>query len=74
MLIRALCQVIAGTAVEPHLGAVLAGDHAETVMLDFVQPPSPSGRLLRFVGRQGGTKPAARIRMDQAFVIAGGDG
>jgi hypothetical protein len=33
-----ICQVIAGPTVEPHLGAVLPGDHPKSVMLDFVQP------------------------------------
>jgi hypothetical protein len=31
-------EVVAGTAVEPHLRASLAGNNAEAVMLDFVQP------------------------------------
>jgi hypothetical protein len=29
---------LARTAIEPHLGAVLPGDHPKSVMLDFVQP------------------------------------
>jgi len=31
-------EVIAGTAVEPHLRAILAGNDAEAVVLDLVQP------------------------------------
>src|SRR5262249_59012248 len=31
-------EVIAGTAVEPHLRAVLAGNDAEPVMLNLMQP------------------------------------
>jgi len=31
-------EVIAGTAVEPHLRAVLAGNDAEAIVLDLVQP------------------------------------
>ena len=31
-------EVIARTAIEPHLGACLAGDDAEAIMLDFVNP------------------------------------
>jgi hypothetical protein len=30
-----MCQIIAGAAVEPHLGAVLAGDNPEAVVLDL---------------------------------------
>jgi len=36
---EALGQVIARPAVELHPPAVLAGDHAEAVVLDLVQPP-----------------------------------
>ena len=39
-----LGQVVAWTAVEPHLWAVLAGDDPEPVVLDFVQPERPGGR------------------------------
>jgi hypothetical protein len=35
---EAIGQVIAGTAIEPHPLAVLAGDYPEPIMLDFVQP------------------------------------
>jgi hypothetical protein len=35
---KAAGEVVAGTAVEPHLRAVLAGNDAEAVVLDFVQP------------------------------------
>src|SRR5262249_52092708 len=38
-------EVIAGAAVEPHLRASLAGNDAEAVMLDFVNPQA--------AGRQG---------------------
>ena len=55
---EAVREVIAGAAVEPHAVAVLAGDDAEAVVLDLVQPSLTGWRLLRFVGRQGGTKPA----------------
>jgi hypothetical protein len=34
----ALGEVVARPTVEPHAVAVLAGDHAETVVLDLVQP------------------------------------
>src|SRR5262249_30734700 len=35
---EAMGEVIAGTAVEPHLRASLAGNDAEAVVLDLVQP------------------------------------
>ena len=31
-------EIVARTAIEPHLRAVLAGNDAEAVVLDFVQP------------------------------------
>ena len=31
-------EIVARTAIEPHSRAVLAGNDAEAVMLDFVQP------------------------------------
>jgi hypothetical protein len=37
-------QVVARTAIEPHLRAVLAGDDPETIMLDFMQPQRTAGR------------------------------
>src|SRR5271166_143821 len=39
--------VRARPTVEPHAVAVLAGDHAETVVLDLVQPQLAGRRLLR---------------------------
>jgi len=39
-------QVIARPAVELHPLAVLAGDHPEAVVLDFMQP-QPTGRRVR---------------------------
>jgi hypothetical protein len=42
------CEVIAGTAVEPHIGAVLAGDNSKAVVLDLVQPLTAGGQLIGF--------------------------
>jgi len=44
---EAMREVIARAAVEPHAMAVLAGDDAETVVLDLVQPSLTGWRLLR---------------------------
>ena len=41
-------EVIAGTAVEPHLRASLAGNDAKTVMLDLVQPLAARRQLIGF--------------------------
>ena len=35
---EAIGQVIARTAVQPHAIAILPGDDAESVVLDFMQP------------------------------------
>jgi hypothetical protein len=50
---EAVGQVVARSAVEPHAVAVLAGDDAETVVLDLVQPRSACWRLRRFGGEAG---------------------
>ena len=42
---EAVHQVIAGTAVEPHPLALLAGDDPEAVALDLVQPKRAGGRF-----------------------------
>jgi len=41
-------EVVARTAVEPHLRASLAGDDAEAVMLDLVQPLAARRQLVGF--------------------------
>jgi len=43
-------EVIAGTAVEPHLRASLAGNDAEAVMLDLMQPMAARRQLIGFGG------------------------
>jgi hypothetical protein len=49
-----MCQIIAGAAVEPHLGAVLAGDNPEAVVLDLrASQGGPDGGFGALVGRQG---------------------
>ena len=54
---KALGQVVAGPAIEPHARAVLARDHPEAVVLDLVQPLLAGRRL------QGG---AGKARRDEA--------
>jgi hypothetical protein len=58
---KAAGEVVARTAVEPHLRAGLAGNDAEAVVLDFVQPLAAGRQLIGFgwetwrdePGRQG---------------------
>jgi hypothetical protein len=42
---EAVREVVPWSAVEPHAHTLLAGDDAEAVVFDLVQPPSPSGRF-----------------------------
>jgi hypothetical protein len=50
-------EVIARTAVKPHLRASLAGNDAEAVMFDFMQPLAAGRQLIGF-GRE-----ARRMRL-----------
>src|SRR5262249_10525226 len=45
---EATSEVIAGTAVEPHLRAILAGNDAKAVMLDLMQPLAAGRQLIGF--------------------------
>jgi hypothetical protein len=44
-----------------HLCAVLAGDDAKSIVVDFVQPCAAGRQRVRFGGEHGATKPAGRI-------------
>ena|SRR5215467_7014910 len=59
---EATSEVIVGTAVEPHPLAVLAGNDAEAIVLDLMQPLAAGGQLIGFVGRHGAMNPAGRVR------------
>ena len=59
---EAMGEVIAGTAIEPHLRAVLARNDAEAVVLDLMRQSLPEGSLSVLVGRHGAMKPAGRVR------------
>ena len=58
---EAVREVVPRTAIEPHLRAVLAGNDAEAVMLNLVQPLAAGRQLIGFgwearrdePGRQG---------------------
>ena len=58
------------TAVEPHAVTVLAGDDAEAVMLDLVQPGIAAWRLRRLgrkAGRNESRRQCARIQRHGAM-------
>jgi hypothetical protein len=53
-------EVVARTAIEPHLPASLAGNDTKAVVLDFVQPLAARRQLIVLVGRHGAMNPAGR--------------
>jgi hypothetical protein len=55
-------EVVARAAVEPHLRASLAGNDAEAIVLDLVQPWLSEGSLSVLVGRHGAMNPAGKVR------------
>jgi hypothetical protein len=52
-------EVVAGTAIEPHLRASLAGNDSEAVMLDLAQPIAAGRQLVGF-GRKARRNEAGR--------------
>jgi hypothetical protein len=50
-------RAIAGPAVEPHLGALLPGDHPKSVMLDFVQSLAAGRQFRCFHGKARRDEP-----------------
>ena len=66
-------KFISGTAVEPHLRASLAGNDAEAVVLDLVQPLAARRQLVGFgwearrdeAGREGRLQHADLNRVEQ---------
>jgi len=65
---EALGEVIAGTAVEPHLCAHLAGDDPKAIVLDLMQPFASLSVLL---GRHGEMNPAGRVRCNIVPIAKG---
>jgi len=66
-------EVIARTAIEPHLRAVLAGDDSESVVLNLMQPLAAGRQLVGFgwearrdePSRQGALQHADLNRVEQ---------
>src|SRR5262245_30126378 len=62
-------EIVARTAIEPHPPASLAGNDAEAVMLDLMQPLAARGQLIGFgwetrrneAGRQGSLQHVKRV-------------
>src|SRR5262245_45456498 len=67
---EAMGEVVARTAVEPHLCAGLAGNDAEAVMLHFGSQWLPYGSLSVLVGRHAAMNPAGRVRIRNIMPIA----
>jgi hypothetical protein len=66
---KATGEVIAWATIEPHPVAILAGDDAEAVVLDFVQPLGARGQLIRFgwqAWRDETSRKGARTRQHVA--------
>ena len=70
---EAMGEVIAGTAIEPHLRTFFASDDPKTVVLDLMQPSSVGGQLISFgrearrdePGREGTLQHANLDRIEQ---------
>src|SRR5262249_59524484 len=60
---KAVSEVIARTTIEPHSLVVLAGNDAETVMFDFMQPLAARGQLVGLGWEtRGAMNPAGKVR------------
>jgi hypothetical protein len=55
--LEAVHQVVPQAAVEPHPCAVLSGDDAEAVVLDFVQPLAAGRQLVGLCGKARRDEP-----------------
>jgi hypothetical protein len=56
-------------AVEPHLRAGLAGDDAEAIMLDFVQPLAAGRQLIGFGGEARRDEPGRQDTLKSAHFL-----
>ena len=60
---EAMGEIVARTAIEPHPLAVLAGNDAKAVVLDFMPPARPARGRSAEDGRQDSTKPGGVWRV-----------
>src|SRR5215469_6486192 len=59
---KAVGEVIAGSAVEPHALTILAGNDAEAVVFNLMQPLAARWQFVSFCGRHGVMNPAGKVR------------
>ena len=64
---EAISQIIAGTAVEPHLCARLASDDPKAIVLDLVQPSAAGRQLISLAWEARRNEFAERIRVRQPW-------
>src|SRR5262245_4809141 len=66
-------EVVARAAVEPHLRASLAGNDAEAVMLDLMQPLAAGGQLIGFGWEARRDEPGREGTLQHAEMNMGSD-
>src|SRR5262249_251684 len=64
-------EIVARAAIEPHPLAVLAGNDAEAVVLDFVQPLAAGWQLIGFGWEARRDNPAGRVRCNIMPIVRG---
>src|SRR6516225_8882591 len=62
-------QVVARTTVEPHLRASLAGNNAEAIVLDLMQPLAAGRQLIGFSWQAGRDEPGWQDTLQHAGQI-----
>src|SRR5439155_17972064 len=67
-------EVIARTTIEPHLRASLAGDDAEAVVLDLVQPLAAGGQHIGFGREARRDEPGRKVTLQHVEQIKLGNG
>jgi glucose-6-phosphate dehydrogenase assembly protein OpcA len=63
---EAVGEVIAGAAVEPHALAILAGNDAEAVVLNLMQPRPAGWQLIGFGGEARRDEPGREATLQHA--------
>src|SRR5262249_61634530 len=63
-------EVIAGTGVQPHPLAVLAGDDPEPIVLDLVQPLAAGGQFIGFGWKARRDEPGREDTLQHVRLIS----
>jgi hypothetical protein len=71
---EAMGEIVAGTAIEPHLRAILAGNDAEAVMFDLMQPLAAGRQLVGFGWEARRDEPGREGTLQHVEQIKWGDG